>query len=119
MSEQRVLVLRNGFIGTCALAALDPGDAIHVFGPLGNGFRLDVRRPLLEVVDGRPIQNARKTMKDIPAVTKESDAMSKDLKKRGFRFVGTTICYAYMQACGLVNDHVLSCFRHDECAALG
>ena len=63
---------------------------------------------------GKPIHNKRKAMKDIPASTEESDAMSKDLKKRGFRFVGTTICYAYMQAAGMVNDHTVECFRHKE-----
>ena len=65
-------------------------------------------------VDGRPIQNTRKTMKDIPAVTRESDAMSKDLIGRGFKFVGSTICYAHMQATGMVNDHLVSCFRHAQ-----
>jgi DNA-3-methyladenine glycosylase I len=55
-------------------------------------------------------------MKDIPASTPESDAMSKELKKRGFKFVGSTICYAHMQATGMVNDHVTSCFRHDQLA---
>jgi DNA-3-methyladenine glycosylase I len=59
----------------------------------------------------KTIDNKRKTIKDIPATTKESDAMSKDLKKRGFTFVGSTICYAYMQAAGLVNDHTTDCFR--------
>ena len=54
----------------------------------------------------------RKSIKDIPATTIESDAMSKDLKKRGFRFVGSTICYAFMQACGMVNDHETKCFRY-------
>ena len=53
-------------------------------------------------------------MKQIPATSKESDAMSKDLKKRGFRFVGTTICYAFMQAIGMVNDHTLDCFRYNK-----
>ena len=57
-------------------------------------------------------------MKAVPAHTPESDAMSKDLKQRGFKFVGSTICYAFMQAVGMVNDHVVSCFRHRECAAL-
>lgn len=64
-----------------------------------------------QFVDGKPIQNKWKTMKDVPATTSESDAMSKDLKKRGFKFVGSTICYAYMQACGMVNDHTVDCFR--------
>ncbi len=63
-------------------------------------------------VDGRPKQNAWKTHKRLPAKTKESDALSKDLQKRGFRFVGSTICYALMQATGMVNDHLVSCFRH-------
>ncbi len=62
-------------------------------------------------VDGKPKQNARKTHKNVPARTAESDALSKDLTKRGFRFVGSTICYALMQATGLVNDHVVDCFR--------
>ncbi len=62
-------------------------------------------------VGGKPIATRRKTLADIPASTPESDALSKALKKRGFRFVGTTICYAFMQACGLVDDHVAGCFR--------
>jgi DNA-3-methyladenine glycosylase I len=65
-------------------------------------------------VGGRPKQNARRTHKQVPARTAESDAMSKDLKKRGFRFVGSTICYAFMQATGMVNDHVVSCYRHKD-----
>ncbi len=60
----------------------------------------------------KPMNAKRKAMKDVPATSKESDAMSKDLKKRGFTFVGSTICYAYMQAAGMVNDHVIDCFRH-------
>lgn len=65
-------------------------------------------------VDGRPIVNHRKSMKEVPAQTKESDALSKDLKQRGFNFVGTTICYAHMQATGMVNDHLVTCFRHKQ-----
>ena len=65
-------------------------------------------------VDGAPIVNRRREMSDIPAVTDEAAAMSKALKKRGFRFVGPTICYALMQACGMVNDHVVDCFRYSE-----
>ena len=65
-------------------------------------------------VDGRPIVNRYKVFGAIPAYTAESDAMSKDLKARGFNFVGTIICYAFMQAAGLVNDHVVSCPRHAE-----
>ena len=67
-------------------------------------------------VDGCTIQNKFKKDSDIPATSAESDALSKDLKKRGFRFVGSTIMYAHMQATGLVNDHVVACFRHKACA---
>ena len=65
-------------------------------------------------VDGTPIQNSCKTMKDVPAVTELAKKISKDLKKRGFTFVGPTIIYAFMQAMGMVNDHLTSCFRHKE-----
>ena len=65
-------------------------------------------------VDGKPVRNAWKSMKDVPASTPASDAMSRDLKRRGFRFVGTTICYAHMQAVGMVNDHTVDCFRWRE-----
>jgi DNA-3-methyladenine glycosylase I len=69
-----------------------------------------------QFVDGRPVVNRWKTVSEVPASTAQSDAMSRDLKKRGFRFVGTTICYAFMQATGMVNDHVTSCFRHRQLA---
>jgi DNA-3-methyladenine glycosylase I len=65
-------------------------------------------------VGGKPIINKRKTTKQVPATTKESDALSKDLIKRGFKFVGSTVIYAHMQACGLVNDHVVDCWRYAE-----
>jgi DNA-3-methyladenine glycosylase I len=67
-----------------------------------------------QFVKGRPIQNSWEKMTDIPSSTPESEAMSKDLHKRGFKFVGTTICYAFMQAVGMVNDHLVSCFRYGE-----
>jgi DNA-3-methyladenine glycosylase I len=67
-------------------------------------------------VGGEPRQNARQRMKDVPPRTPESDALSRALQKRGFTFVGSTICYAFMQAAGLVNDHVVDCFRHPELA---
>jgi DNA-3-methyladenine glycosylase I len=67
-----------------------------------------------QFVNGRPVQNTWKRITDIPSSTPESDAMSKDLIKRGFKFVGTTICYAFMQAVGMVNDHVVDCFRYEE-----
>ncbi len=69
-------------------------------------------------VDGEPIQNKIRKDSDTPATSPESDALSKDLKARGFKFVGSTIVYAHMQATGMVNDHVVSCFRHKDCVAL-
>ena len=69
---------------------------------------------LWRFVDGTPIQNARKSMAELPAKTELSEAMSRDLKKRGFNFVGPTICYAFMQAVGMVNDHTTDCFRYQE-----
>ncbi len=68
-----------------------------------------------QFTDGKTIQHSFKKMRDIPANTPESDAMSQALKKRGFKFIGTTICYAFMQAVGMVNDHTTDCFRHEEC----
>lgn len=65
-------------------------------------------------VDGRPVDGARRTMAEIPARTGQSDAMSRDLKRRGCNFVGSTICYALMQATGMVNDHLVDCFRYEE-----
>lgn len=67
-----------------------------------------------QFVDGEPIVNSRKTLRRLPVRTRESDKMSEDLKKRGFKFVGTTICYAHMQAAGMVNDHMVNCFRYKE-----
>jgi DNA-3-methyladenine glycosylase I len=65
-------------------------------------------------VGGLPKQNAWRSLHEVPATTPDSDALSKDLKSRGFKFVGSTICYAFMQATGMVNDHIVSCFRHAE-----
>jgi DNA-3-methyladenine glycosylase I len=65
-------------------------------------------------VEGKPKKNGWRSIKEIPPRTAESDAMSKELKRRGFRFVGSTICYAFMQAAGLVNDHTVDCFRYDQ-----
>ena len=73
-------------------------------------------RYIWQFVKGKPIRNSWRKMTDIPSRTPESDAMSKDLQKRGFKFVGPTICYAFMQAVGMVNDHVVDCFRHKELA---
>ena len=69
-------------------------------------------------VDGEPVQNCRKSLKEVPATTPVSDALSKDMKKRSFTFVGSTIMYAHMQATGMVNDHTQDCFRHSECQHL-
>ena len=69
-------------------------------------------RYIWQFVAGRPRRNRWRAMSEAPASTPESDAMSRDLKKRGFRFVGSTICYAFMQATGMVNDHLVTCFRH-------
>ena len=73
---------------------------------------------LWSFVGGKPIQNRHAEQKQVPATSPESDAISKDLKKRGFKFVGTTIIYAHMQATGLVNDHIVRCFRHRQCKSL-
>ncbi|GLR00107.1 DNA-3-methyladenine glycosylase I [Dyella mobilis] len=83
---------------------------IHEFGSLDAYF--------WSFVEGKPIHNKWRSKGEVPASTPLSDRMSKDLKKRGFRFVGTTICYAFMQATGMVNDHLVECFRHKPCAAL-
>jgi DNA-3-methyladenine glycosylase I len=71
-------------------------------------------RYIWQFVGGKPVHNSWKKMSDIPSGSPESDAMSRDLRSRGFTFVGTTICYAFMQAVGMVNDHVVGCFRHRE-----
>ena len=70
-------------------------------------------------MDGRPVQNRWRSLAEIRASTPLSDTISKDLKKRGFNFVGSTIVYAHMQATGMVNDHVVTWFRHEECRLLG
>ena len=73
---------------------------------------------LWRFVDGRPLQQRRRSLRQVPARTGVSDALSKDLKGHGFRFVGSTICYAFMQGVGMVNDHLVTCFRHREVASL-
>ncbi|MEA1888711.1 MAG: DNA-3-methyladenine glycosylase I [Pseudomonadota bacterium] len=104
---------------------LDPGivrNRLKVTSAVSNArFFLDVQEEfgsfddyIWQFTDGLVIQNNWATHSEIPANTLESDAMSKDLKKRGFRFVGSTICYAFMQAVGMVNDHTIDCYRHAE-----
>jgi len=78
----------------------------------------DPAQHLWSFTDGSVIENAWPDMAAVPAQTDRSEAMSRDLKRRGFKFVGPTICYAFMQATGMVNDHIATCFRHRECAAL-
>ena len=74
---------------------------------------------LWRFVDHRPLQNGWRSLAEVPARTEQSDAMARDLKRRGFNFVGSTICYAFMQAVGMVNDHLVHCFRHEEVRRLG
>ncbi|UUZ89587.1 DNA-3-methyladenine glycosylase I [Paenibacillus sp. P25] len=75
-------------------------------------------RYIWQFVGGRTLVNHWTSLKEVPASTPQSDAMSKNLKKRGFKFVGSTICYAFMQATGMVMDHTVNCFRYEECRAL-
>ena len=102
---------------------LDPGiirNRLKVRSAINNAARfIEIQREfgsfdkyIWGVVDGRPIVNRWKHLREIPATTRESDALSKDLIKRGFKFVGSTVIYAHMQACGLVNDHLVDCWRH-------
>lgn len=104
---------------------LDPGivrNRLKVFATVNNAKRfLEVQKEfrsfdnyIWSFVKGKPIVNRWKTMKQIPATTKESDALSADLVKRGFKFVGSTVIYAHMQACGLVNDHLMDCWRYSH-----
>ena len=103
----------------------DPGivrNRLKVHAAIGNAKAfLEVQREfgsfdryIWQFVGGRPLVNRLQSLNHIPATSKESDAMSKDMKRRGFTFCGSTICYAFMQAAGLVNDHLVTCFRHRE-----
>jgi DNA-3-methyladenine glycosylase I len=101
---------------------LDPGivrNRLKVESTVNNAKRVvelegSLNDYLWSFVDGEPLVNRWRKLSELPAETAESKAMSKDLKKRGFRFVGPTICYAFMQACGLVNDHTVDCFRYQD-----
>jgi DNA-3-methyladenine glycosylase I len=104
---------------------LDPGiirNRLKVYAAVNNAKRfLEIQkefksfdRYIWSFVKGKPIVNKWKTLKQVPATSKESDALSKDLIKRGFKFVGSTVMYAHMQACGLINDHLVDCFRYKE-----
>lgn len=104
---------------------LDPGivrNRLKVYATVNNAKRfLEVQKEfgsfdtyIWGFVNNKPIVNKWKSLKEVPATTKESDALSKDLIKRGFKFVGSTVIYAHMQACGLVNDHLIECFRYKQ-----
>jgi DNA-3-methyladenine glycosylase I len=104
---------------------LDPGivrNKLKVYAAVNNAKRfLEVQKEfgtfsdyIWGFVGGKPIVNKRQSLSEVPATTKESDALSKDLIKRGFKFVGSTVMYAHMQACGLVNDHVVDCWRYKK-----
>jgi DNA-3-methyladenine glycosylase I len=108
----------------------DPGivrNRLKIEATIGNARAfLDVQRAfgsfaeyIWRFVDGRPIQGAWRSIAEVPATTTLAQTISRDLKQRGFRFVGPTIVYAHMQATGMVNDHLVSCFRHRQVAALG
>lgn len=111
----------------CAKILQDPGivrNRLKVYGAVNNAKRfLEVQKEfgsfdqyIWSFVGGKPIINTWKSLGQIAPTTQESDALSKDLIKRGFKFVGSTVMYSHMQACGLVNDHITSCFRHSEVA---
>ena len=115
--------------GKIASLLEDPGivrNRLKVHAAVGNARAwLDLRDSgtgfsefLWELAGGAPAVNAWRRLEDVPASTPVSEAMSKALKRRGFRFVGPTICYAFMQAVGMVNDHVTSCFRHEACMTM-
>ncbi len=115
-AKQQELLQNPGIIRNRLKIAAAVGNA-HAFLQVQAEFgRFDTY--LWQFVDGQPIQNRWVTLAELPAQTPQAEAMSRDLKRRGFKFVGPTICYALMQAAGLVNDHTLDCFRHREVAAL-
>jgi DNA-3-methyladenine glycosylase I len=115
-ADQAALMLNPGIVRNRLKISSTIGNA-RAFLAVQAGFG-SFDAYLWRFVDGRPIQNTLASLRDAQASTPLSDALSKDLKKRGFRFVGSTICYAFMQAAGLVNDHTTDCFRHGEVAAL-
>ena len=115
MSEDLILGLAE-CVRAVGLSALLATTMVHM-GPVVEGIARAA--PDTRVfVGGAPKTNRFRRLRDLPAKTPEAEALSKDLKKRGFRFVGPTICYAFMQAVGMVNDHTVDCFRHREVARL-
>jgi DNA-3-methyladenine glycosylase I len=111
--RRQASLLKNAGIVRNRLKIASTIDNARAFLEIQDGFG-SFDAYVWDFVDGTPIINRRRTMADIPADTPISLALSKDLKRRGFRFVGSTICYAFMQAVGMVNDHLTSCFRHDQ-----
>jgi DNA-3-methyladenine glycosylase I len=114
--DEARLLADAGIIRNRAKVASAIGNARTALEVIDEAGSLD--RYLWSFVDGRPVQNRWQAMEEIPAETGISQVMSKDLKRRGFSFVGPTIVYAFMQSAGLVNDHTVDCFRHDEVARL-
>jgi DNA-3-methyladenine glycosylase I len=108
MNDPGIVRNRSKILATSALAR------IYLDLAEGDGFA----HHLWSFVDGKPIQNKRKSTREVPAQSKEAEAISKDLKARGGNFVGPTIVYAFMQATGMVNDHLVGCHRHSACAKL-
>ena len=100
-------IIRNRLKVAAAISNAKAFLSLQTSGQTFSGF-------LWQFVDGKPFQNARQSWAEVPARTAQSDAMSKALLKAGFKFVGSTICYAFMQASGMVNDHLVSCHRHSE-----
>jgi DNA-3-methyladenine glycosylase I len=106
--KKRILILGGGFGGVAtARRFLEVQEEFGTFD-----------KYIWSFVDGRPIQRRLERMKDLPSTSKESDSLSKDLKRRGFKFVGSTIVYAHMQAVGMVNAHLVTCFRHKAIARM-
>ena len=115
MTDQRIaaLLLDSGIIRNRMKVTSVRDNAVASLAAIDEFGSLDAF--LWAFVDGKPIQNRWRSMTDVPATTDISDIMSKQMKKQGFRFVGSTICYALMQATGMVNDHLVSCPRHAQC----
>ncbi len=111
-SKQRVLLQNEGIVRNRLKVAASVTNA-RAFLEVQKEFG-SFDKYIWGFVGNKTMQNNRKSLKAIPATTNESDAMSKDLKKRGFKFVGSTICYAFMQATGMVNDHTTTCFRYES-----
>ncbi len=116
VADEARLLADPGIVRNRAKVASAIGNALAALAVINELGSLD--RYLWSCVDGRPIQNRWQAMEEIPAETDESRALSRDLRKHGFSFVGPTIVYAFMQSAGLVNDHQVQCFRYDEVARL-